>query len=147
MSLAQWKADVIERLAYGTDEIPGFGPESVFREGVVDEATLPRFDNANPKPYAVVWFGQRALIRNDYSACGILGSAHRMFMIVQSCAYHGVMVDQAVDLTSNLLLGFRPAGQGELHEDSSMTIRRPLDISGARSRYTIPTSFSGIVDI
>lgn len=149
MSLTQWKADVVDRLAYGDGTTSGFGPGCVHREGVVDEKSLERFSdrNRNVKPYAVVWFGQRSKIRADLSSCGYRGSAYRMLLVVQACAYTGAMADQAVDLVSELLMGFRPDSQGELQEDSSMTIRRPMDMSGVRSMYAIPVAFNGIVDV
>ena len=147
MSLRPWKMAVQERLANGDGTFPGFTEDRVFAEGVPEEGQLDRLTNRQVAPYVVVWYGQRVDGGTGYrSMCGVKGSAHRMYMLVQVCASDGVIVNQAVDLVSDLLIGFRPAGHGELSENSSATIRRPMDMSGVRSRYTVPVAYSGTVD-
>jgi len=147
MTLRLWKEAVVDRLGLGGDSLPGFTPQLVFEEGIPEETQLERLTNRHVKPYVVVWFGQRVSGGDGYnSICGVRGSAHRMYMLIQVCSYDGGIVNQAVDLVSDLLIGFRPAGHGELSEDSSATIRRPMDISGVRSRYAVPVAYSGTVD-
>lgn len=145
--LSPWKDAVMERLAYGDGTLAGFGRDMVFREGVPEEDKLARFENNNTKPYVVVWFGQRTEVLPDTSVCGVLGAAHMVTIVTQACAYHGFVADQAADHVSDLLMGYRPAAQGELHEQARATIRRPTDMSGVRSRYAISTSFTGLVDL
>lgn len=148
ISLAPWKKDVIDRLGLGGDGIPGFGVDSVFREGVSDEREIPRFPDGTHKPYVAVWFGQRISGgRGHQSIAGVRHSAHQMNMLVMTCAPDGDMGDQAVDMVSALLLGFCPAGQGELKEDGAPSIRRPMDMSGVRARFAVPVAYSGTVDI
>jgi len=147
-SLGQWKRAVIDRLAEGGEGAPGFGVESVYREGLADEDQLPRFENGIIKPYVSVWFGQRVSGNAGFQGItGVRDNAHRMHMMVVVNATDGHMVDTAVDLVSDLLLGFRPASQGELSEDGMQTIRRPSDMSGVRSRFSVPVGYSGTVDI
>lgn len=148
LSLAPWKEDVINRLRYGGDGIPGFGEDSVFREGPSDEDQMPRFADGTIKPYVSVWFGQRVTGgRGHKGITGVRNNAHEMHMMVVAAATDGRTVDRAVDLVSELLLGFRPANQGELEEDGMQTIRRPADMSGIRTRYAVPIGYSGTVDI
>lgn len=150
MSLTPWKDAVIERLAEGNpaESVPGFGAGNVFREGVPEEVQLERLSNRQVAPYVAVWFGQR--VGGPAGFRGITGvrrNAHIMYMLVQVMASDGHTVNKAVDLVSDLLLGFVPGtGYGELSEDSSATIRRPMDVSGVRSRYAVPVAYSGTVD-
>ena len=147
-SMGDWKQAVIDRLSMGGDGTPGFGVESVYREGLADEDQLPRFDNGIIKPYVSVWFGQRVSGNSGFQGItGVRGNAHRMHMMVVVNATDGHMVDKAVDLASDLLLGYRPTEQGELTEDGMQTIRRPSDMSGVRSRFSVPVGYSGTVDI
>lgn len=147
MSLAPWKEAVIERLGSGDGTLPGFGVDRVYEEGVPDEQQLDRLTNRQVAPYIVVWFGQRVDGGTGYRGiCDVREYAHRMYMLVQVMASDGKTVNRAVDLVSDLLIGFRPAGHGQLEESSAATIRRPMDISGVRSRYTVPVAYSGTVD-
>jgi hypothetical protein len=149
MSLTLWKEAVVERLRIGapSESIPGFGADNVFYEGVPEEVQLNRLSNRQVTPYVAVWFGQRVGGTEGFrGVCGVKRNAHLMYMLVQVMASDGYTVNRAVDLVSDLLLGFRPAGHGELSEDSSATIRRPMDVSGVRSRYAVPVAYSGTVD-
>lgn len=146
--MSQWKQAVVDRLSLGGLDSPGFGVGSVYREGPADEDQIPRFENGIIKPYVSVWFGQRVTGNSGFQGItGVRNSAHRMHLLVVVNASTGEMVDQAVDLASDLLWGFRPAGQGELTEDGMQTIRRPTDMSGVRARFSVPVGYSGTVDI
>lgn len=128
--------------------LAGFGPECVFVAAVPDEDQIPRLPNRMVRPYVAIWYGQRIQGNDGYRAlCGVKASAHRTNFLVQVAAHDGRLVRDAVALVSNLLLGFKPAGQGELAESSSTTIRRPLDISGVRGRISVPVAYSGTVDL
>src|SRR5690625_1029936 len=146
-TMNQWKQAILDRLAFGDVDTPGFGERSVYREGLADEDQLPRFENGIIKPYVSVWFGQRVSGNAGFQGItGVRDNAHRMHMMVVVNATDGHMVDTAVDLVSDLLLGLRPASQGELSEDRMQTIRRPSDRSGVRSRFSGPVGYSGTVD-
>jgi len=148
MSLAAWRADIIERLANGDGTTPGFGINQVYQESVPEQSRLERMSDGRVRPYVSVWFGQRIGMGNGYRGiCGVRMNAHRMNMIIMVGAPDGNTANKARDLISELLWGFRPAGQGELEETSSTTIRRPLDISGVDSRNAVPIAYSGTVDI
>lgn len=149
-TMNQWKKSILDRLAFGDvdRDTPGFGEKSVYREGLADEDQLPRFENGIVKPYVSVWFGQRVAGNMGFQGItGVRQNAHMMYFMAVVNATDGYMVDQAVDLTSDLLLGFRPMGQGELSEDGMKTIRRPADMSGVRSRFSVSVGYSGAVDI
>src|SRR5699024_1856970 len=119
-----------------------------YREGLVDEDQLPRFENGIVILYVSLWFGQ--LVLGNTRVQGITGvrqNAHRMYIMAVVNATDCCIVDLAEDLTFDLLLRFRPMGQGELSEDGMKTIRRPADISGVRSRFSVSVGYSGAVDI
>lgn len=150
MSLRLWEIAVEERLMYGSpaDGLVGFGEDCVFVSAVPDESQVPRLPNRMIKPYVAIWYGQRIQGNDGYQAlCGVRGSAYRANFLVQVMAHDGRLNRDAVALVSNLLMGFRPAGQGELLESSSSTIRRPLDMSGVRGRISVPVAYSGTVDL
>ena len=50
-TMNQWKQSILDRLAFGGEDTPGFGEKSVYREGLADEDQLPRFENGIVKPY------------------------------------------------------------------------------------------------
>lgn len=150
MSLRLWEVAIEQRLIEGdpANNRAGFGEEAVFVSAVPDETQIPRLPNRMVRPYVALWYGQRIQGNDGYQAlCGVKGSAYRANFLVQVQAHDGRLARDAVALVSNLLLGFRPAGQGELLESSSSTIRRPLDISGARGRISVPVAYSGTVDL
>lgn len=146
MSLEPWKEAIIDRLMVGDGSSPGFGVDSVYEESVPDQARLPRMSDGRIRPYVAVWFGQRIGMGDGYrSICGVRGNAHLANLIVLIGAPDGRSTNRAKSLVSELLWGFRPAGHGELEETSSITIRRPLDISGVVARNTVPVAYSGTV--
>lgn len=149
MTLRRWQQDVVDRLRNGLPgEVAGFGVERVWLEAVPDEDQIPRLPNRQVVPYLVVWFGQRMDGTDAYnSIAGELCSAKRSNFLVQVCAHQGELVLDAMDIVSRLLRGFRPAGQGELREAASATLRRPMDISGVKGRVSVPVAFSGTVDL
>jgi hypothetical protein len=147
VSLLNWELAIEERLINGDASVPGFGAANVFIEAVPDEVPIPR-DQRQVKPYVVVWFGQRIRGNDGYRGiCGVKGNASRANLLVMACAHVGTVQRGVVAQVSDLLHGFRPAGQGELEETSSTTIRRPLDISGVVGRIAVPVAFSGTVDL
>jgi hypothetical protein len=140
-TMREWQLAIVDRLA----EV--FPDNQVFEEGPPEEDYLPMYPNRMVKPYVIVWFGQRVDGGPGFnSVCGVLGSAHRGLFLVQVCAATGRMVNDAAAAVSQALIGFRPAGQGELKEDSAPTIRNPLDMSGVNTRYQVPLAYNGIVD-
>lgn len=140
--MREWQRDIVTRL----EEL--LSPEQVFEEGAPEEDALPMYPNRMVKPYVVLWFGQRVRGGLGFdSLCGVLGSAHRALFIVQIAAATGEVCNDVSAAVADHLLGFRPAGQGELTEDSAPTIRQPLDTSGINSRYQRPIAFSGTVDV
>lgn len=150
MSLRPWQVAIEERLIQGAPEegLAGFGSDCVFVSAVPDETQIPRLPNRQVRPYLVLWYGQRIQGNSGYQAlCGVKGSAYRSNFLVQVQAHDGRLTLDAVALVSNLLLGYKPFGQGELLESSSSTIRRPLDISGVRGRISVPVAYSGTVDL
>lgn len=142
MSLRDWELDIIAQLHTVLDA------SQVFEESVPETDQLPRFDTTMAKPYVVLWWGQRVdggIGHN--SLCGVLHSSHKALFLIQLVAPTGPMGRDLAALVSDALLGYRPAGQGELTEDSMPTIRNPLDISGAANRIRVPLAFSGTVDL
>lgn len=152
MSLLVWEEAIEERLALGGPgaggvQIPGLGSDCVHVEAVPDEVPMPR-DQRQVKPYVCIWYGQRIRGNDGYRGlCGARGNAYRANLLVLVCAHVGTVQRGVVAQVSDLLHGFRPAGQGELEESSSTTIRRPLDISGVRGRIAVPVAYSGTVDL
>ena len=150
MSLRAWEIAIEERLKFGNPAagLAGFGSDAVFVSAVPDEAQVPRLPNRMVRPYVAIWYGQRIQGNDGYrSICGVRASAYRANFLVQVMAHDGSLNRDAVALVSDLLLGFKPAGQGELLESSSSTIRRPLDMSGVRGRISVPVAYSGTVDL
>ena len=148
MSLRDWEVAVEDRLVLGGDGVPGLGADAVFVEAVPDEAQIPRLANRQARPYVSVWFGQRIQGGEGYRGiCGVRSNAHRSNFLVLCCAHDGNVCRDLVAQVSSLLMGFKPAGQGELVESSTTTLRRPLDISGVKSRIAVPVGYSGTVDI
>jgi hypothetical protein len=140
--MRDWQRAVITRL----EDL--LSPEQVYEEGPPDEDALPMYPNRMVKPYVVVWFGQRVSGGIGYDAlCGVRESAHVSMFITQVVAATGEVCNDVSVVVADHLLGFRPADQGELREDSAPTIRQPLDVSGVNSRYQRPIAFSGTVDL
>lgn len=144
----QWKNAVLNRLADGGDGFTGFGPAQVYPHSIPDPTQLTKMSDGRVMPYITIWFGQRVGGGAGYNGlCGVRGNAHIMHFLAVVNAADGISIMNAVDHTSDLLRGYRPAGQGELEETSALTIRRPLDISGVDSRNTVPVAYSGTVDL
>jgi hypothetical protein len=123
-------------------------PTQTFEGGVPAETQLPMDSNRMVLPYAVFWWGQR--VPGGLGFAGIAGvrkDAHVVPFIVQSCAPTGSAAVDLADALSDVLWGFRPVDQGELREDGAGTIRQPLDMSGVNSRYQVPVSYVGTVDL
>lgn len=150
MSLRLWQKAVEARLRAGIPgQLMGFDNDTLWIEAAPDEAQLPRIPaTGQVRPYLCVWFGQRTDgTPPNRALTGELYSSKRSNFLVQVCAHDGNLVLDTMDVVSRLLRGYRPAGQGELQESSSTTIRRPLDISGVKSRISVPIAFSGTVDL
>lgn len=146
MSLLGWKDAVLLRLSEGGDGNPGFGVEQVYEESVPDQSELGRMSDGRVRPFVSVWFGQRIGMGDGYRGiCGVRNNAHMANFLVLVVGPDGRSTNRAKALVSELLWGYRPAGQGELEETSSTTIRRPLDISGVVSRNAVPIAYSGTV--
>src|SRR5690606_41424357 len=97
--------------------------------------------------YAIIWIRQKGHGGPAFnSVCGVLGSVRRGLLLEQVCAATGSMVKEAAAAVSQALIGFRPAGRGELEEESAPPIRNPLDMSGVNTRYQVPLAYNGIVD-
>lgn len=143
-----WKNAVLDRLIDGGDGLAGFGTDQVFAHSIPDPTQLPKMSDGRVMPYIAIWFGQRVGGGPGFNGvCGVRANAHVMHFLAVINAADGVSTMNAVDHTSELLRGYRPASQGELEETSALTIRRPLDISGVDSRNTVPVAYSGTVDL
>lgn len=141
-TLREWRLAIVEQ---AQTLLP---PEQTFEGGVPDEHQLPMNNSRMVLPYAVFWWGQRVPGGLGYAGiAGVRKNAHVVPFIVQSCAPTGAAVMDLADALSDVLWGFQPAGQGELREDGAGTIRQPLDVSGVNSRYQVPVSYVGTVDI
>lgn len=141
-NLRDWQKAILARLQ---ELLP---PEQIYEEGVPDEAELPMYDSRRVKPYVVAWWGQRVDGGLGFNTlCGVRENAHTVPFILQVCGPTGPAVRDLAEAVSDLLLGFKPLGEGELREDGAGTIRQPLDMSGVNSRYQVPVSYVGTVDV
>lgn len=140
-TMRQWQLDIIVRLE------ETFNDQQVFEEGVPERVRLTMDNSEIVKPYVCVWFGQRTDGGPGSRAlCGVRQSSHQIPFLVEVAAATGPVCNDAVVEVSRLLLGYRPAGQGELEESGAPTVRNPLDMSGASGRYQKPVAYTGLVD-
>lgn len=139
--MREWQLDIIARLE------ETFSDRQVFEEGVPERVRVAMDKSEIVKPYVCVWFGQRADGGpGSRPLCGVREASHRVPILVEVAAATGTVCNDAIAEVSRLLLGFRPAGQGELEETGAPTIRQPLDMSGASGRYQKPVAYTGLVD-
>lgn len=142
MQIFPWMEAIEQRLAIN---LPN---NRFYMEGVPENSTLPRLDNGMVRPFASLWFGQTASGPfGTNSMTGVRQSARQGLFLIQLVAPTGRSLLQFEDGVRNLLVGYRPDGQGELAEDSAPTIRDPQpEGTGVDIRFYKPLTFSGLVN-
>lgn len=107
-----------------------------------------KLTNGMIAPYVVVWYGGSISEGPGHRGiCGIRNDS-RMGLLHIECV--GTLFQHALDLGDEVrdaLVGFKPAGEGELEEDGAPTIRNPISTTtGVDVRYSYPLAFTGTVN-
>lgn len=142
MQLFPWMEAIEQRL------VTNLPNNRFYMEGVPENSTLPRLDNGMVRPFASLWFGQSASAGFGTNAfTGVRRSSRQGLFLIQLVAPTGRSLLQFEDGVRDLLVGFRPMGEGELAEDSAPTIRDPQpEGTGVDIRFYKPLTFSGLVN-
>lgn len=142
MQLHPWQMAIFNRL---TDGLPN---NNVFLEGVPEGFDLPRMPNGMVKPYTSIWFGQSVDAGFGYNnITGVRHSARLGLIRLEVVGPSGLALLQFEDAIRDLLVGYKPDGEGELREDSAPTIRDPSELgSGVDVRWRKFIAFVGVVN-
>lgn len=140
-----WQTAIYERIQA---TVPN---NKVFLEGVPESSDVPMDPTGMVKPFVILWFGQAydfAGTANAMDLCGNGGanSVRTLAFATQLVAPTGLSLLGFEDTIRGGLLGFSPAGHGEVNEGGSTTIRDPLPTGiGAGLRFYKAIFFSGLV--
>lgn len=141
MDLGPWQDDILNRLEQGLNA-------RVFAEGIPMNSPAPVDPTGLIKPFVVLWFGSlltRNLLTEDL--CGTENSVREAVFIVQSFAGNGRALLAVENQARTLLTGYRPAGQGQLFEAGSASVRDPSSVGlGIDIRFSKQSMYHGMVN-
>jgi hypothetical protein len=141
MDLGPWQDDILNRLEQGMNA-------RVFAEGIPMNSPAPIDPTGLIKPFIVLWFG--SLISRDplsEDLCGGETSVREAVFIVQSFAGNGRALLAVENEARKLLTGYRPAGQGQLFEAGSASVRDPSSVGlGIDIRFSKQSMWHGMVN-
>jgi hypothetical protein len=141
MDLGPWQDDILDRLEQGMNA-------RVFAEGIPMNSPAPIDPTGLIKPFIVLWFGSlltRNLLTEDL--CGSQNSVREAVFIVQSFAGNGRALLAVENQARILLAGHRPAGQGQLFEAGSASVRDPSSVGlGIDIRFSKQSMWHGMVN-
>jgi hypothetical protein len=141
MDLGPWQDDILTRLEQGMNA-------RVFAEGIPMNSPAPIDPTGLIKPFIVLWFGSlltRNLLTEDL--CGSQNSVREAVFIVQSFAGNGRALLAVENQARILLAGHRPAGQGQLFEAGSASVRDPSSVGlGIDIRFSKQSMWHGMVN-
>lgn len=106
-------------------------PNSVFVETVSEGDVVDMDGAALVKPFVVLWFGGAlgAEIASMNAFCGVTNSLHYALVVVNVIGPPSLGFLQFEDRVRSLLLGFSPAGEGELVEiGPAASVRDPAPV-------------------
>lgn len=149
VSLLDWQLDIYERLDNGLPNTP------VFLEGVPENSDIVKDPSGFYKPTLILWFGQAFDISgfggriSVADLCGMEadgGSTKQAAFIVESVAPSGLSLLQLAQAARDILVGYRPLGEGELSEAGSGTVRDPYPVGvGDTLRFYLAVGYRGVL--
>jgi hypothetical protein len=150
-SLLDWQLDIFHRLDTGLPNTP------VYLEGVPENTEIVKDPSAFYKPSLILWFGQAFDVSgfggrisiSDLCGSGADGGVTKQAaFIVESVAPSGLSLLQLAQAARDLLHGYRPAGQGELSEAGSGTVRDPYPVGiGDTLRFYLAIGYRGLINV
>lgn len=149
-SLLDWQLDIFNRLKTGLPNTP------VFAEGVPENEPIVKDPSGFYKPTLIIWFGQAVDPANFggrlsvADMCGRDGDSvtKAATFVVQVAAPTGLAILHLGQAVRDLLQGYAPAGQGELSEAGSGTVRDPYPLGvGDTLRFYLAIGFRGMVSV
>lgn len=141
MDLGPWQNDILDRLEQGMNA-------RVFAEGIPMNSPAPIDPTGLIKPFVVLWFGS-LLSRDPLSEdlCGTETSIREAVFLLQSFAGNGRALLAVENQARILLTGHRPAGQGQLFEAGSASVRDPSSVGlGIDIRFSKQSMWHGMVN-
>lgn len=121
----------------------------VFIEGVPMNTEVPLDPTGLIQPMVIIWFGH--ILSRQPQLEGICGAENNLgnaIVIVECIAGNGRALLRLEDEVRHLLTGFRPAGQGELHEEGTTSVRDPGAVGiGLDIRFYKAVAYRGLVNV
>lgn len=142
MDLGPWHDSILERLEQGMNV-------RVFPEGIPMNSPSPVDPTGLIKPFIVVWFGSMLASNNPKmeDLCGSATSVREAVFVIQSFAGNGRALLAVENQARKLLTGFQPAGQGQLYEEGSASVRDPSSVGlGIDIRFSKQSMWHGMVN-
>lgn len=142
MDLGPWQDAILTRLEDGMNV-------RVFAEGIPMNSPSPVDPTGLIKPFIVIWFGSMIANNNPKmeGLCGVETSLRQCVFAVQSFAGNGRALLAVENQSRKLLTGYRPAGQGELYEEGSASVRDPSSVGlGIDIRFSKQSLWHGVVN-
>jgi hypothetical protein len=123
---------------------------AVFVESV-SENDIVLLDNTGlVKPFVVLWFGGALAAEEPRmnAICGVVDSLHRALVVVNVIGPPSLAFLEFEDQVRSLMLGFSPAGEGELVEiGPAASVRDPAPVGiGVDSRAYKTLVYQGVVN-
>lgn len=142
MDLGPWHEAILDKLETGM-------AVRVFPEGIPMNSPSPVDPTGLIKPFIVVWFGSMLASNNPKmeDLCGSATSVREAVFIIQSFAGNGRALLAVENQARKLLTGFQPAGQGQLYEEGSASVRDPSSVGlGIDIRFSKQSMWHGMVN-
>lgn len=152
VSLLDWQLDIHRRVDNGLPNTP------VFLEGVGESNEITPDPTGLYKPTVILWFGQAiemAGFGGRLSVADLCGASKddsnttkHATLLVQQVAPSGLALLQLSQAVRDLLVGYAPAGQGELTEVGTGTVRDPYPVGvGDTMRFYLAVGYRGTVNV
>lgn len=148
-SLLDWQLDIYRRVDEGLPNTP------VYLEGIPESQDREPDPSGFYKPTVILWFGQAVdpagfggrLSVADLCGTGGDGVTKQAAFLAEAVAPTGLSLLQLTQAVRDLLSGYAPAGQGELSEAGSGTVRDPYPVGvGDTLRFYLAIGFRGMVN-
>ena len=136
-----WQDAIYERL---NDNIMG----RVFIEGIPMNTQVPMDPTGLIAPMVVVWFGHGLITDPRFGGiCGVENNLTNAIVIIEVIAGNGRALLRLENEVRDLLTGFRPNGEGQLHEEGSASVRDPSAVGlGLDIRFYKSVAYRGMVN-
>lgn len=137
-----WQEAILKRLREG---LPN---NRIFLEAMPENEPMDMDPNAMVRPFLVLWFG--SVFPGDPSLeafCGVERSLRWSSFSITTVGPPSLALLQFEDAARTLLVGYRPADQGELSEWGTPTVRDPAQVGiGTDLRMYKTTTYRGLLN-